>query len=85
MGFSETLRNWIKGYLFNRQVFTKLNGFTSTSKKLCCGVPQGSVIGPVIFLCYINNIFEMAHKNELHISLYADDAVIYLTSDNAYL
>ena len=35
MGISETLRGWIKGYLFNRQMCTKLNGFTSTSKKLC--------------------------------------------------
>ena len=85
MGISETLRNWIKGYLFNRQVCTKLIGFISTSKKLSCGVPQGSVIGPVLFLCYINDIVEMAHKNELCISLYADDAVIYFTSDNEQL
>ena len=82
MGISEKLRKWIRGYLQNRQICTKLNGFVSPSKKLCCGVPQGSVIGQILFLCYINDIVEIARKNYIQISLYADDAVIYHTSDN---
>ena len=82
MGISEILQNWIKGYLSNRAICTKFNGFISSSKKLLCGVPQGSVVGPILFLCYINDISEIAHKHDIQMSLYADDAVIYRTSDD---
>ena len=82
MGISEKLRIWIKGYLDYRQICTKFNGFISEPRKLCCGVPQGSIIGPILFLCYINDIPDIAQRNYIQISLYADDAVIYHTSDS---
>ena len=50
MGISHILRQWVKGYLKNRKICTKFNGVVSGLKKLNCGVPQGSVIGPILLL-----------------------------------
>ena len=82
MGLSYILRKWIKGYLSNRHICTKMNGFVSDTKPLVYGVPQGSVIGPILFLCYINDIVDIAATYNACISLYADDAVVFGTSDN---
>ena len=60
----------------------KFNGFISPPSKVTCGVPQGSVIGPILFLCFINDITHAAHENGIKISLYADDAVVYITSND---
>ena len=82
MGLSMPLRKWIKGYLSERCMCTKFNGFVSDIRPLVCGVPQGSVIGPILFLCYINDIVKIAEQNNAHISLYADDAVLYVSSND---
>ena len=82
MGISNMLRKWISGYLKNRQMRTRFNGHISTTVPLKCGVPQGSVIGPILFLCYINDIVSISNFNQVQISLYADDAVLYCTSKN---
>ena len=81
MGISNTLTAWIKGYLSNRQMCTKFNGFTSDLKPLVCGVPQGSVVGPILFLCYVNDI-NVTHDTDTRITLYADDTVIYCRSNS---
>ena len=81
MGLSLPLRRWIKGYLSQRYMCTKFNGYVSNTRPLVCGVPQGSVIGPILFLCYINDIVSIAVRHNAHISLYADDAVLYVSSN----
>ena len=66
---------WIKSYLSNRQQFVNINNCKSSYKKINCGVPQVSVLGPLLFLIYINDIFNCS--NHLAFILFADDTNIF--------
>ena len=67
---------WIKSYLTNRKQFVSFNNVTSSSKPITCGVPQGSILGSLLFLLYINivNVSPL-----LFTILYADDRNFFLT------
>ena len=67
--------NWIKSYLSNRTQQTQLDECTSSEREVKTGVPQGSILGPIFFICYINDIVHIC-KNS-YILLYADDTVLY--------
>ena len=54
------------------------NGIVSQLKSIACGVPQGNVCGPLLFLLYINDISKSLKQCE--VSLYADDTVLYYSS-----
>ena len=66
---------WLKTYLLNRKQTTQLFGQISKEEEVLTGVPQGSILGPTLFLCYINDIFTVCKSSEM--LLYADDTVIY--------
>lgn len=70
---------WIENYLFDRQQKVVIDGFTSNTETINAGVPQDSVLGPFLFLLYINDIC-----NDLvnHIRLFADDTSLYAIIDN---
>ena len=57
-------------------------GYKSTTKPVVSGVPQGSVLGPLIFLIYIN---DLPNRIKSHCRLFADGALIYNTADNFML
>ena len=66
---------WINSYLNNRNQTCKVNGLVSDTAGLSCGVPQGSILGPLLFLLYINDLQEIFHNTKG--KLYAYDAVLY--------
>jgi hypothetical protein len=69
----------VQSYLKNRKFYVSLNGEKSTLKNVNAGVPQGSVIGPLLYLAYINDISIPPHCK---ISLYADDTACYTSGKN---
>ena len=69
-----TLLNWLNNYLHNRSQSVIIEGKVSPPFPVKFGVPQGSILGPLLFLLYINDICEVCSSS---ISLYADDAKLY--------
>ena len=82
-GIRGTPLNWFKSYLSNRKQFVSINGHSSSLANISCGVPQGSVLGPLLFLIYINDLPDSSHF--LSFFLFADDTNIYCESDNLEL
>ena len=70
--------NWIKDFLDNRTQSVLLNGTNSDNIALSSGVPQSLVIGPILFLAYINDLPEQVRSR---VWLFADDTVMYLGLD----
>ena len=66
---------WIKGFLDNRKQSVVINGINSDSIPVSSGVPQGSVLGLILFLAYINDLPEQVRSR---VRLFADDTAIYL-------
>ena len=59
-----------------------INGFKSESKLLRCRVPQGSILGPLLFLIYIN---DLCNKNSLRYILFTDDTSIFMSHKDIYI
>ena len=79
-GISGFTLNWLRNYLTERYQCTVANDVISDKKLITCGVPQGSVCGPLLFLIYINDIANVL--DHCKVSLYADDTVIYIENNN---
>ena len=70
------LVKWIKAFLTDRRQRVRINNSFSHWVSVLSGVPQGSVLGPLLFIIYINDIFEVCEA-ESSLYLYADDAKLY--------
>jgi len=90
IGLNQGALNWFKSYLNNRQQFVeirhcskggKLTNFSSTLQKIKYGVPQGSILGPLLFLCYLKGLPQIVTQRS-KICLYADDANLLVSSDS---
>ena len=73
MGMSERSLQWFKSFLAERRQCVFINGQTSEMQRIMLGVPQGSILGPLLFNMYINNL---PNAVETRLILYADDAVL---------
>lgn len=78
-GLSPSACNLIENYLTNRKQYVDLNGHLSSTKSLETGVPQGSILGPLLFTLYINDIAKAT--SYLKPTLYADDTTLIFSPD----
>ena len=67
---------WIEAFLSSRKQRVKVNGIFSSWQSVLSGIPQGSILGPLLFIIFINDLAEMCDK-ESKLYLYADDAKIF--------
>ena len=77
-GVKNTELYWFKSYLSKRKQCVRYDNTYSTYHNVKCGVPQGSILGPLLFILYMNDIFYVSSTAKL--VLYADDTNIFFTS-----
>ena len=73
-GITNGLQNWIRSFLEGRTQTVAVDGETSDAAAIKSGVPQGSVLGPLLFLIFINDLVEHTTST---VRLFADDYVMY--------
>ena len=79
-GTEGTSLSWFTSYLTNREQFCHFDGSSSSKSSIKCGIPQGSCLGPLLFILYIND-FENCLKS-MNPNMYADDICVNIASDN---
>ena len=71
---------WLTSYLADRKCYVELGDYKSKMNTFNIGVPQGSILGPLLFLIYVNNLPKFS--NNLHTQLFADDTIVFNTGNN---
>ena len=79
-GLRGTAKNWFFSYLSNRRQFVSVGGTNSDQLPISCGVPQGSVLRPLLFLLYINDFHSCSDVLDFH--LFADDSNLFYNNKN---
>ena len=74
--------DWFKSYLTNRKQFVHINNVSSDPGFVTCGVPQGSILGPLLFLIYVNDM-SISIDNDCKLILYADDSAIFFRTQRS--
>ena len=77
-GITGTTLKWFKHYLNSRKQCVTLKGLTSSYIDVIMGIPQGSILGPILFLLFINDFPSCINKCQCNI--FADDAILYTQS-----
>ncbi len=73
-GIRGVANNWFRSYLESRTQYVQFNDIISNLKEVICGVPQGSILGPLLFLIYIN---DLSSSIKLQVISFADDTTVY--------
>ena len=79
-GVRGVANDWVRSYLSNRKQFVTVNGVKSKTMTIECGVPQGSILGPLLFLVYINDLATISTSMEM--IMFADDSNFFATGEN---
>ncbi|XP_076291043.1 uncharacterized protein LOC143214194 [Lasioglossum baleicum] len=79
-GIGGTVLKWFKSYLCNRRQQVRCGDIMSNLMENVYGVPQGSVLGPLLFIIYINDIVNICREGSIR--LFADDTIIYITGES---
>ena len=80
IGCNQNCVNWFRDYLTGRYQTTRANNKISGSREITCGVPQGSVLGPLLFIIYINDVVSNLKHSTYY--LYADDLAIIVSGNS---
>lgn len=78
-GFGDNVLAWLESYMTNRKFSVLINNCRSRTFYVLFGVPQGSILGPLLFILYTKQLSAIASKHGLNIQLYADDTTLYIS------
>jgi len=78
-GITGTAISWFKSYLSDRNFSVASSGYKSSTFPLLCGVPQGSVLGPILFIMYTTPLSSLLSNSGINHHLYADDTQLFMS------
>ena len=78
-GIRGLANDWVSSYLSNRTQFVEIDSQNSSQKQIMCGIPQGSILGPLFFLLYVNDIHQACESSILS---FADDTTLSISDHN---
>ena len=83
LGLNENALSWIESYLGNRTQKTKFQYFTSSENPVTTGVPQGSILGPLLFICFTNDLASNFDDSLCKLLSYADDSTFIVNATSS--
>ena len=83
IGIQGPLLNWFRDYLTSRSQQVVLDGKSSTTTPVTSGVPQGSILGPLMFNTFMNSISKIPLSADCHLMFYADDILLFKPIENS--
>ena len=79
IGFTHNAKAWFRSYLMRTQI-VKYDTISSAELSVVTGIGQGTILGPLIFILYINDIISVIHL--LNINMYADDCMLFISGND---